>query len=62
VQDAGDAVSIARWCDQTVLVLQAGRTAREHAVSLLQALASGRAQIAGFVLTRAGGGVPGTAG
>ncbi len=62
VQDAGDAVSIARWCDQTVLVLQAGRTAREHAVSLVQALASGRAQVAGFVLTRAGGGVPGTAG
>lgn len=62
VQDAGDAVSIARWCDQTVLVLQAGRTAREHAVSLVQALAAGRAQIAGFVLTRAVGGASGAAG
>lgn len=62
VQDAGDAVSMARWCDQTVLVLQAGRTAREHAVALVQALASGRAQIAGFVLTRAAGSAHATAG
>jgi succinoglycan biosynthesis transport protein ExoP len=53
VQQAGDAVSMSRWCDQTVLVVQAGRTARELAISLVQSMTAGRAQIAGIVLTRA---------
>ena len=52
VQQGADAVSIARWCDQTVLVLQAGRTGREVAAATVQSLMNGRAKLAGLVLTR----------
>jgi capsular exopolysaccharide synthesis family protein len=62
VQQAGDAVSMSRWCDQTVLVVQAGRTARELAISLVQSMTAGRAQIAGIVLTRATSSTNGVAG
>lgn len=53
VQQAGDAVSMSRWCDQTVLVVQAGRTSRDLAISLARSLTVGQARIAGVIVTRA---------
>lgn len=52
VQQGPDAVALARLCDATVLVLASGRTPREAAVSSSNALAAGRARVAGIVLTR----------
>jgi capsular exopolysaccharide synthesis family protein len=53
VQQSPDAIAMARLCDATVLVLQAGRTPRETAISVADAFASARVRLAGTVLTQA---------
>jgi Mrp family chromosome partitioning ATPase len=44
---------MARLCDATVLVLHAGHTPRETAMSVIEAFMSARARLAGVVLAQA---------
>jgi capsular exopolysaccharide synthesis family protein len=53
VQEGPDAVAMARLCDATVLVLHAGHTPRETAMSVIEAFMSARARLAGVVLAQA---------